>query len=329
MRIQIDYYDRWVLINLALFIGTFMVLYTGPDGFGDAIRDRDFYKAAIPSCLAAYIVLALVSRSFKKLDASHPWYANWSRRAALQLYYGVVIPSLVLMGFFAIYFIERGHPDIIPHYYGIDYPFAVAMVVAINIIYLSYFLQKTRDARRAMRIWLAAQFTQAAQDGVSRLPIGPSPKGLMPGSTAFLLPKKAMGKPTRKQGRAVRGILEHIDREKFQRETNHEIACYDNRGLKESVWEYRMDGTREFNMKLTVMDLYELLDGQQFFEYDKFSLVNRDAIAEPYRKGVYWFLPLKVKFIIDGAEQVIVLKVTKRRRNAFEAWWFGEPTESD
>ncbi|MEC3878598.1 hypothetical protein [Parapedobacter sp. 10938] len=150
MGIQVEYFDRWILVILAFFIGAFMVLYTGPEGFGDAIRDGDFYKAAIPSCLVAYVVLNLVSRSFKQLDRSNPWHTNWPRRAVLQLYYGVVIPSLVLMGFFAIYFIERGQSDIIPKYYRIDYPFAVAMMVAINIIYLSYFLQKSRDAQRAM-----------------------------------------------------------------------------------------------------------------------------------------------------------------------------------
>lgn len=314
---------------IALFIGTFMVLYTGPDGFGDAIRDWEFYKAAGPSCLVAYMVLKLVSASFKQLDASHPWYAVPFVRSALQLYHGVIIPSLVLLGFYTIYFIERNEPTIIPEYYDIDYPFAIAMVVAINLIYLSYFLQKTADARRAVQIWWKAQRARAAGESTGQLATWHRPKELMAGTTAFLLSKKSEVRPVRKRGRPVRGILAHVDRAKFQQETNLEIACYDNRGLKEAVWEYRMDGTREFNMAISMMDLYELLDRNQFFEYDQFKLVNRDAIAEPYKNGHYWYLPLKMAFEEEGHFRSIVLKVTKRRRKAFEAWWFGESTESD
>jgi len=327
--IQIQYFDGWISVIVAFFIGSFMVLYTGPDGFGDAIRDRDFYKAAGPSCLVAYMVLTLVSRSFKQLDASHPWYARPLVRIALQLYHGVVIPSLVLIGFFAIYFIERGEPDTVPQYYHIDYPFAVMMVLAINGIYLNYFLQQTREARRAIRIWWKVHAARTAQDGIGKAPPWRRPKGLGAGPRRLLLAMKSVVPPKRKRGRPVRGILEHVDKAKFQAEAREDVACYDNSRLKESVWEYRMDGTKEFNMKLTIMDLYELLDPQQFFEYDQFKLVSRDAIAEPYIVGIYWYLPLKMPFAVDGKEMAMVLKVTKRRGKGFEAWWFGNPTESD
>src|SRR5690606_31975864 len=40
--IQIQYFDGWISVIVAFFVGSFMVLYTGPDGFGDAIRDWDF-----------------------------------------------------------------------------------------------------------------------------------------------------------------------------------------------------------------------------------------------------------------------------------------------
>ncbi len=327
--IQIQYFDGWISAIVALFIGLFMVLYTGDDGFGKAIRDWDFYKAAGPSCLVAYIVLNLVSRSFKQLDVSHPWYARPLMRTALQLYHGVIIPSLVLMGFFAIYFIEREAPDAIPRYYHIDYPFAVVMVLAVNVIYLNYFMQKSRSARRAIRNWWEAQAASMAADGIGKLPPWQRRKGLGAGPRRLLLAVKSVVIPKRKRGRPVRGILEHVDKEKFQQEAKVDVACYDNSGLKESVWEYRMDGTREFNMKLSVMDLYELLDRQQFFEYDQFKLVNRDAIAEPYKEGIYWYLPLKMRFTVDGRNQARVLKVTKRRGKEFEAWWFGVPTDSD
>lgn len=329
MYIQIRYFDKWIHLIVAIFIGFFMVLYTGPDGFGEAVRDWDFYKAVGPSCVAAYMVLNLVSKSFKQLDGSYPWYANWRLRATLQLYYGILIPSLALMGFFAIYFIERGVSETIQLYYRIDFPFAVVMVVGVNLTYLCYYLQKTRDAHRAMRIWWESQLARTAESGRKQLPPWQKPKELKAGDFGFLLPKKSVVKPKRKHGRPVRGILEHVDKEKFQREANAEVACYDNRGLKESVWEYRMDGTREFNMKLTIMDLYELIDRHQFFEYDQFKLVNRDAIANPYKKATYWYLPLKMRFTIDGEEQVIVLKVTKRRRKLFEEWWPDQATKSD
>ncbi len=307
--IQIDYPSRWILFFVAVFVGAFMVLYAGPKLFGEAFWDPEFYKAFIPSAVAAYMVLTQVSRSFTLLDASHSWYGDWPVRLLLQLYHGICLPSLALMGFFAIYFIVRGQPASVAGYYRLDFFFAVAMVVGMNALYFRYFVQRTAGYRRAMRAWLE-YVARMARPGVDFLGAGPAIRLLPPGQT--------LGTAEAETDRPGNDLLSLIDREAFTEQQAGRVAYYETKGLKNAVWAHGLDGTEDF-LNLAIEQLDELIGGTEFFLYNKGKMINRAAIKDAYKKGRFWYIILKDPY--GGRE----LQVARRRAVEFAEWWQGSP----
>lgn len=314
--IQIEYPSRWILFFVALFIGAFMVLYAGPKLFGEAIKDPEFYKAWWPSSLAAYIALTLVSRSFNLLDESHSWYRGWLVRLAMQLCHGVIIPSLVLLGFFTIYFIERGHPNMVELYYRLDFYFAVAMVVGVNIIYFRYFWQRTADYRRALRAW-QAYLRRRAQPDIVYLGTTPDTPKRLPWKPMLVLPAATVqleGQPAANDEPEEAGFFSYVDIDEFIRKETERVGFYRTEGLKNAIWSYRKSGTKAIE-EFTYEQLAGVLAGRQFFAYHKGCIVNRDAIAECYKKGRYWYM------VMGGAYEGTVLRVSREKAGDFEAWY--------
>ncbi len=117
---KVNYHENWMLPPAALFTGTFIVLYGGPVGFGQAFFMPGFHKAAVPSVLAAWFVMWGIVKVAYILDDVHPWAIAWYRgplvRLALQLFFGIAMPGFFIFGVFALYFLVRGRADLIPRY---------------------------------------------------------------------------------------------------------------------------------------------------------------------------------------------------------------------
>ena len=290
--IQIDYYDRWVIVGIAIFVGIFMVVYAFHRPFGEVIWEMDFYKAAVPSCIASAMVLFKVSRAVRMLDATHPWTIRPAARLVLQLYHGVFLPAMILLGFFAVYFIERGHVDRLEAYYRLDFPFALVLLLGINVLYMVYYLYRIRQLKRAFHQWRRA--------------MAPPMTGLPPAPVIQLL--EATPPP------ADIDPLSLIDREAFVLRQATNVAYFETDGLKNAVWANRMDGSKAIEL-FAVEQLDQLLAGPHFFCYSKGKVVNRAAIVDVRPQGRSWVISL------GGAYAGMELTVSRRRAAAFKTWW--------
>ncbi|MGS2741857.1 LytTR family transcriptional regulator DNA-binding domain-containing protein [Sinomicrobium sp. M5D2P17] len=139
----VRYHEKYLGPPLAFFVGIFMVLYGSGYGFWTAFRMRAFWKAAIPSMLAAWLMIRYIIGHTCMLDERHPWYATWFprplKRVGWQLWYGIAVPCFAVLIFYAFYFVVRYRPGLFWRYLREDFPFVLLMLSGFNLLLWAYY----------------------------------------------------------------------------------------------------------------------------------------------------------------------------------------------
>lgn len=284
---RVNYHEGWLLPPAAIFVGTYMVLYTSARSFGEAIFMADFYKAVIPSILAAWVVMWCIVKVMYVLDASHPWAITWYRgplaRAGLQVGLGVIMPAFFIFGVFAVYFLARGRSDLIIRYAVEDFPFVLVMLSGFSTISWLYYRVRTREIMRKFRAWkreygkTLAEMEARWKEGSIEMDIVPDPDR----AKTWL----ALLEPYRK-------------------------------GNGSASWSTDFEGRRE-RQPYTMKAFYNKAEGPDFFKVRHELIVNRAAIREVDADG-----PDAIIVLASGRPDERI-KVSDRKREAFLGWWKG------
>ncbi len=154
---EVNYHERWLVSPLAFFVGIYVVLYAHHRSFGKAILMVDFYKAAIPSVLAAWLMMRYIVARTYRLDAQYPWAIAWWHgpllRVALQLWHGVAVPGFFVLIFYAFYFTVRDHPLRFWRYVNEDFYFVLLMLLGFNVLIWTYYRLRTIEIMQRFRAW--------------------------------------------------------------------------------------------------------------------------------------------------------------------------------
>lgn len=279
---KVNYHEPWLLPPLAVFVGTYMVLYGHHRSFGEAVFMADFYKAALPSVVAAWVVMWCIVQTTYVLDTAHPWAIRWHRgplvRALLQLGLCVAMPAFFIFGVFAVYFLVRQHPGRIGRYALEELPFVILMLLGFNVLIWVYYRLRTVEILDKYRKWKRThRMTEAEME-----------KGWSAGSMDVVPPlEKAVG---------TIALLEP-----YSRDNNTCLCTY-------------LDG-RYDKEPFTMKDFYEKHAGYHYHRPRPEIIVNRAAIDEVYRIGQDIFIKLEKGR--PGEE----IKVSVRKRDGFWAWY--------
>ncbi len=283
---KVNYHENWLLPPAALFTGTFIVLYAGPVGFGQAVFMPGFYKAAVPSVLAAWFVMWGIVKVAYILDDVHPWAIAWYRgplvRLALQLFFGIAMPGFFIFGVFALYFLVRGRADLIPRYALEDFPFVLVMLLGYSVVMWIYYRVRMREIMEKFRQW-----------------------------------KERYGKTEREmEDRWQRGSLDVVPDPESAKDWLALLEPY--RKGNGASWSTRLDGRRD-REPYTMKAFHGKCEGRHFFKVRPECIVGRAAIREVDEDGGDVFV------ILGHGRPGWRIRVSDRRKDAFLAWWNSEP----
>jgi len=172
---QINYHEKWLLPPLALFVGIYIVLYAHHRSFGKAVLMVDFYKAALPSVLAAWLMMRYIVARTYRLDNRYPWAIGWwcapLPRLVLQVWHGIIVPGFFVLIFYAFYFTVRGHPLRFWRYANEDFYFVLLMLLGFNVLIWAYYRLRTIEIMHKFRQW-QRQYGKTAAEMEARWALG-------------------------------------------------------------------------------------------------------------------------------------------------------------
>lgn len=242
----VNYYERLLLPPLAVIIGIIMVTYGHHRPFGYFMRSLDFYKAAIPSVAATWAVMRLVIRNTRLLDASHPWrLGGWPgpvKRVLLQTYHGVIRPAFFILGIFALYFMVRRRPDLIPRYFIEDFPLVLVLLTGFNLLCWVYYRLRMDELLRQWADW------------ARRIRKDPLPEEMME-------------------------LLPGVEVIPYGQRIKDTVAFYEPGGQGNLSIATSFDGTQVMEPQ-SLKDIEEAVMGEHFFKLRREFIVNRKAIQD-------------------------------------------------
>jgi len=283
---KVNYHEKWLLPPLAVFVGIYIVLYAHPRSFGEAILMPDFYKAAIPSVLCAWVVMWCIVQATYVLDDRYPWAITWYRgplaRMGLQLFFGIAMPAFFIFGVFAGYFLLRSRGDLLVRYALEDFPFVLLMLLGFNVLTWFFYRRRAREIMQKFRAWRREH-----------------------GKTLAEMEARWTGHAT--------------PSESFIERMRKEVALFEPGGDDEikGTWALLFTGQRELQLQ-SVDELVRMLAGPDFYLVYRAVLVNRAAIAEVRDEDGTTDVVLLES--LGGR----VIRVSRRYRVRFLRWWYGE-----
>lgn len=282
---HVNYHESWLLPPIAVFVGTYLVLYAVTRSFGEAVFMADFYRAVIPSILAAWVVMWCIVKVAYVLDDKYPWAITWHRgplvRVLLQLALGVIMPAFFIFGVFATYFLARGRGDLIIRYALEDFPFVLLMLLGFSVLIWTYFRFRTREIMRKFRQWKRDHGKTVLETEARWLA----------GSIDIV--------PDPDRAKAWLALLEPY-----------------RKGNGSASWSTDFEGRRE-RQPYTMKAFYEKAEGADFFKVRHNVIVNRAAIGEVDADG-----PDAIIVLGSGRPDERI-KVSDRKRDGFLGWWKG------
>ena len=142
--------NKLVTVRIILaFLSAICVVLNGRwNQIGEALHSARFYNAMTLSFTVAYLILSVVHISNRVLDQRFAWKPNpdkpaWKQgafyvRSLLQFFFGLVIPAVIDILVFAIYFEATGREFWTSGFLHIDFPIVVILIVILNIIYIVF-----------------------------------------------------------------------------------------------------------------------------------------------------------------------------------------------
>ena len=142
--------NKLVTVRIILaFLSAICVVLNGRwNQIGEALHSARFYNAMTLSFTVAYLILSVVHISNRVLDQRFAWKPNpdkpaWKQgafyvRSLLQFFFGLVIPAVIDILVFAIYFEATGREFWTSGFLHIDFPIAVILIVILNVIYIVF-----------------------------------------------------------------------------------------------------------------------------------------------------------------------------------------------
>ena len=121
-------------------IGAHFIILTGEKiSTFEAFTIKSYYPTLLINYLIALILAWLVKRATVKLDRYCNWEDNLWWRLILQLFFGVVVVSLICFLLVFIYFRSFGQSIMASNYPTHQFPIAVALLTVLNAFYVCYY----------------------------------------------------------------------------------------------------------------------------------------------------------------------------------------------
>ncbi|RAV29476.1 LytTR family transcriptional regulator DNA-binding domain-containing protein [Sinomicrobium soli] len=176
----VRYHEKYLGPPLAFFVGIFMVLYASGYDFRTAVGMRAFWVAAIPSILAAWLMIRYIVERTCMLDRKHPWYATWFprplKRVGWQLWHGIAVPGFSVLIFYAFYFVIRHRAELFWRYLAEDFPFVLLLLSGFNFLLWVYYRLQAVEIVRHWNLTRKRKVDKAAasklRPGVVVIPYG-------------------------------------------------------------------------------------------------------------------------------------------------------------
>ena len=137
---RVVYHDLFLRI-LACVIGShIIVVYGESKSTFEILLTPAYYIAFSGSFIIAFILFSSLRRICIWLDKKHDWMENAIVRAALQLFFGLVIPGLLAFMLAALYFKIVADVNILKtSYLRYDFQFILLQILVINLYYVAYY----------------------------------------------------------------------------------------------------------------------------------------------------------------------------------------------
>lgn len=124
-----------IRILISAFTALFIVLHGRWNLIGEAVFSPSFYFAFLLSFAVACLLMYIVGVSTRWLDKRYPWQADFYRRSALQLLFGLIIPSAVDLLFAGVYLNALGQDLKKSGFLLFDFPVIFLFLVLVNVYY--------------------------------------------------------------------------------------------------------------------------------------------------------------------------------------------------
>ena len=124
----------------AIVAAHFIVVFGEELTLAELLLHYEYYVAVAGSFGIAFSLISLVYIATRKLDAYYDWKKRPVSRVAMQLIFGVIIPSLAAYLLAALYFSFLGVNILDRPYLRYDFPVIMVLLLMLNFYYLCYYL---------------------------------------------------------------------------------------------------------------------------------------------------------------------------------------------
>lgn len=278
----VDYYEHLLVPPLAVFVGVVMVVYGHHIPFGHFIRSVDFYKAVLPSIASAWVVMRLIVRDTRLLDGNCPWWRGWWPGPFRRTLMQLCL-GVIKPAFFSL--------GIFSIYFLVRsrpdlIPRYIIEDLPLIILLLAGFNLLCWAYHQARMNELSSQWTIWMRRIRKNLPNQDDDTALLSGVE----------------------VIPYSER------VRDSIALYEPDGQHDATLCIGFDGKKDMEPR-PMKEVYSEVAGLHFFQVRRELIVNRDAIIEVQREGD------DVDVVLSKPRPGIQVRVSKRRKKDFLAWW--------
>lgn len=135
--------DLLLVCVFSLLAGHYLVSHQEPEYFWELWMLSDYYPAMLGSTLIAFSVAMTICYINSCLNVVQPWISKFARRFVLQVVYGILFPTIIMLLLVSFYFLMRGETVKTVAYFRLDFGVSVVFIAFLNLFYLAvYFYQK-------------------------------------------------------------------------------------------------------------------------------------------------------------------------------------------
>lgn len=150
---------------ISAFVASFcVVIYGTRFDVLRALTSPIFYLVLAISFAVAFLLVQFVHYITKRLDAHYDWRTQFVERMVFQILLGVVVPMVIDMILYSIYFAVLGQNIFENGFFHIDLPFVGMLLLLLNFYYcIYYFVLTDRHAlqREMKKEWASSEQTSA------------------------------------------------------------------------------------------------------------------------------------------------------------------------
>jgi len=136
---KVTYPDPYLRLAACLVASHLLVVYGESRTVFEMMLMPEYYIAVTGSTIIAFVLFSIVRFVTIRLDSNFPWRTRTAERIGMQVFFGLVLPSISAFLLAALYFFIRGGNILETTYLRYDFQVVIMQLLLINVYYVAYY----------------------------------------------------------------------------------------------------------------------------------------------------------------------------------------------